>query len=59
MSAPELSGSGEIKGDVLWPRHDVSEHSDSNTTQRNGSFSFANQFLRDNSATCLGRSKGL
>ena len=29
MSAPELSGTGEIRGDVLWTRHDVSEHSDS------------------------------
>jgi len=25
-----LSGSGEIRGDDLWPRHDVSGHIDSN-----------------------------
>jgi hypothetical protein len=59
MSAPELSGSGEIRGDVLWPRRDVSEDSDSNKTLRHGSFNFVNQFLRDNSATCLGKLKRL
>jgi hypothetical protein len=59
MSASELSGSEEIRGHILWPRYDVSEHSDRNKTLRHDSFNFANQFLRDNSAACLGRSKCL